>query len=102
MRLKAGVRPHGLAPEIMLGISICHQIFLARGLELVITSLVDGKHSVGSLHYVGHAADFRTRNIEPEDVQTIAQECRDNLGDDYDFVVEKNHYHMEFQPKKEY
>jgi hypothetical protein len=68
---------------------------------MVVTSVNDGSHSYSSLHYSGCAADLRIRNLPehtmPEDV---ANEIKERLGKDFDVIVEKDHIHMEYQPKK--
>lgn len=58
-----------------------------------------GKHGVGSLHYVGLAADLRTSNVPAPFVGVIAVDLRMALGAEYDVVVEETHLHLEFQPK---
>jgi len=69
----------------------------------VITSMIDGKHMRGSLHYDGKAFDLRTfyfkGGSEGKVVKTFARELSKALGKDYDVVVEKDHIHCEFDPK---
>ena len=96
MKLKPGVRIHGIQPEMVLGLSILRALWPA---EMVVTSVVDGKHSRGSLHYTGCAVDLRTRNLDPAEIQKVAVKARERLGDDFDVVVEKTHMHVEYQPK---
>ena len=68
---------------------------------LWITSGNDSKHMPGSLHYLNRAFDIRTFNIVGG--VKIAQEwvtkVKLALGDDYDVILEKDHIHVEFQPK---
>jgi len=100
MIIKAGVRIKGISQELLLGLFVANEVYALHGVNMVVTSLLDGKHSATSLHYAGEAADLRTRNI-PQDVdpQDIRKEIKDRLGMDYDVILEDNHIHMEHQPR---
>jgi hypothetical protein len=69
------------------------------GYECVVTSVVDGKHSHGSLHYAGYAMDLRTRHLTPTDQSLIVSALKKALTDEFDIVLEENHIHIEYQPK---
>ena len=101
MRLKPGVSLRGVQPETVAGMLIADGVCNDRMYELVVTSTTDGKHSTGSLHYVGHAFDMRTRDLSTRDAQALAGALRESLGQEFDVVVEKTHIHVEFQPKGE-
>lgn len=82
--------------------SVMHEF----GKRCTITSLNDGKHSEQSFHYHGLAVDFRTREEGPDFKQWpsderrhILQAIKNRLGSDYDCVDERDHYHVEFDPK---
>lgn len=98
VKLKPGVSVNGLRPEMVLAAGVVEGIFLAGGYEVVITSGTDGNHSRGSRHYVGHALDFRTRHIPREEWNKLADQIRDALGPDFQLVIEKTHFHLEFDP----
>lgn len=98
MRLKEGVRAAGMRPEIALAASIADAVYRSHGYDLVITSLLDGKHSATSLHYSGAAMDLRTRHLKAGDADAIVTDLSDALGQDYDVVLESDHIHVEFQP----
>ena len=95
-------RIHGLRPEMVVALIIAKDAFMSRGANCVITSAIEGRHSRGSLHYVGQALDFRTGSMSREQVSEIATEIREGLGVDFDVVVESSHLHIEFQPKQVY
>ena len=103
MQLKPGVRVAGIAPELTLALVVAKSIYAQHSVDLVVTSLVDGKHSRASLHYIGHAADLRTNNLpggsQGPTAQAIGDQLRRAIGEDYDVVVESDHIHVEFQPK---
>ncbi len=100
MKLKPDVKVQGLRPEILLAIMVAKDAYKEAGTELVITSLVDGKHSETSLHYTGCAVDIRTRNL-PQNFRDYTQiRIRDALTRDYDVVLEKDHIHIEYQPRR--
>lgn len=98
--IKPGVRVSGLRPELLLAIQIAHSVFNAYSeRDMRITSVVDGKHSVGSLHYVGHAVDLGISGLTVKPA-TLKAEIAEALGADYDVVLETDHLHIEFQPKE--
>ena len=100
MIIKAGVRIKGISQELLLGLFVANEVYALHGINMVVTSLLDGKHSETSLHYAGEAADLRTRNI-PQDVdpQDIRKEIKDRLGEDFDVILESTHLHIEHQPR---
>lgn len=98
MKLKPGVRLLGLRPEMTVALLAAHTVYGDR--ELVITSVVDSKHSRGSLHYKGLAIDLRTRNLDNRaEAQLIRDALAEALGDEFDVVLERNHLHIEYDPK---
>ena len=99
MRLKPGVRIHGIKPEVLFALNVLESIWPT---ELVVTCGMEGKHGRGSLHYVGYAVDVRTRDLEPEELAALVSVAKDSLGQDFDVVLEKTHLHVEFQPKEPY
>ena len=100
MILKEGVKINGTRPEIVFALNVCDAVYSKYGEELVITSLNDGKHSITSLHYAGCAADLRTHYFDIDEVKIVASDIRSRLGLDYDVIVEKDHIHLEFQPRR--
>lgn len=98
MRLKKGVSVKGMRTEILLALHIANDVYKKLGKELVVTAVTDGKHRSGSLHYVGLGADLRTRYFKDKGIRAAAL-LKDALGDEYDVVLEKNHIHVEYQPK---
>ncbi|MCI0349105.1 MAG: hypothetical protein L0Z53_06730 [Acidobacteriales bacterium] len=99
LSLKQGVRVLGIRPELLLALMVAESIYRDRGTRLVVTSLIDGAHSVGSLHYAGAAADLR---LPPDNAPAVVTLLKEALGADYDVVLEADHIHLEFQPKQPY
>lgn len=66
----------------------------------VITSWMDGKHINGSKHFSGLALDFRTRILTESEKHRFTQALRDELGRDFDVVLESDHLHVEYDPKR--
>lgn len=98
--LKEGVRVHGLKPELVLALMVAEQVFANHGSDLIITSVVDGKHSRESIHYIGMAVDLRIWHLgSPEEATNDLQKA---LGEDFDVVLESDHIHLEYQPKQPY
>jgi hypothetical protein len=101
--VKAGVSIVGVSPEMAFGMVLISGVFQERGVPCVVTACTDGKHSVGSLHYVGAAVDIRlpsrfTMNIESD--ATMRRDLAVALGDEWDVILEVDHLHIEHDVKK--
>lgn len=87
-----------LQPQTVLGLHILDGVMAKFNSDTIITSINDGKHK-GLPHYVGLAADIRNRHL-PVDVRpVIVQQAQARLGVQFDFVLEKDHFHLEFDPR---
>ena len=84
-----------------MGIFVCEGVYEAYGYEMTVTSVTDGTHSRASLHYVGFAFDLRTRHIPLDELPLIQKDLQEALTDEFDVVLESNHFHIEFQPKRQ-
>ena len=90
-----------MRPEMLLGVMEAIEAYRERGYDTVITSATDGKHSATSLHYAGCAVDLRTRHIaDQQEVEDIASQLRRALAPHFDVVLEEDHIHMEYQPRR--
>lgn len=97
----------GLAPYL----SLVSEVFEGLGFDARITHIRDGKHSNGSLHYVGDAIDvvwLPYRTLLPEVAEEIEHSLYLKLNGfpqfagllpDFDVVYEGSHFHIEYQPK---
>ena len=102
IQFKAGVDIKGIGQEITLGVIVLDAVFSAHGAKTFITACRDGKHMEKSKHYIGDALDIRlasrwvtTANID----LTVLNEARTALGEQFDLVLESDHFHLEFDPK---
>ena len=106
MRLKPGVSLRSLCPQIVLALLVAESLWRGLGTELVVTSVSDGLHRRGSLHYAGAAADLRTHNLP----HAVKESTRDRLwqalgsSEAWDVILEavgtpNEHIHLEWQPK---
>jgi len=102
MKIKRGVRVHGMRPELMLVAIAAEPIWRKYHAELVITSALEGAHRRSSYHYSGSAVDLRTRDFSEENKERAADELRSSLGDDYVVILEHDHIHVHFQPREPY
>lgn len=113
LRIKPGVRLHGVKSEVMITAPIISDIMSAHGLDCTITSGIEGAHKRLSRHREGDALDYRTRHIPGgclgEQAKKIHAEICDALGvtissagvrvgGEYDVILEHNHIHVEWQP----
>jgi len=101
IKLKSGLtgcRIQGLQNELLLGLIIANDVYKSFQLDLLVTCITDSKHSSASLHYVGFAADLNRPNFD--NVNMVIERLKTHLGDDFDVVLESDHIHIEFQPKR--
>ena len=98
--IKGGVNIAGIRPEITMALHVAASVLVDNGYDTVVTSVCDGKHSRGSLHYIGCACDLRTRHIPKDQRQSMRDMIAEALGAQFDVVLEESsHIHIEFQPK---
>jgi len=96
--IKKGVKAKGLQPEILLAIMEAREVYRDLKADLVITDL-GRRTNKASLHYEGLAVDIRIRHLANGEPGIAAQRLHVALGPDFDVVLEKDHIHIEFQPK---
>lgn len=99
MKLKHSVRLQGLQPQILLAVMVADDVYKKYGKELVITSVNDSRHGKNSIHYRGNAIDTRTRYFSYDEKIAVYKEIKERLTVDFDVVLEKDHIHIEFDPK---
>ena len=99
MRLKKGVQIRGLRAEMAVALIIANEVCEKLGVEMVITSCTEGKHSWGSLHVSGGAFDFRKWEFSDGGIEARKM-LKKKLGAEFDVVLERTHIHVEFQPKE--
>lgn len=108
MKLKEGAKLDGVKWQMFYASIIVEGILNSDGYECVITSGTDGKHghglsapgkADGTLHDDGLALDFRNRTIPVPEREPIRKDIAKALGPDYDVVLEKDHFHVEYDPK---
>jgi len=96
MLIKAGVDISRLRPEIRKKLTVlCYVLKKYGDMELVITSTYEGNHSPGSLHYGNLAIDIR----KPKGNGLVLSHMKQHLGHDFDVISEKDHIHIEYDPK---
>ena len=97
---KAGVQYKDMDQNIVKAVPIIDRVYTEiTGKEVTITSARDGEHMSGSKHYDGKALDLRTRDISRDTAAKVTVKLQNNLGRDYDVVHEKDHIHVEYDPK---
>ena len=101
MTTKPGVSVAGLQAEALFGLIVVEGVFREANIEMTVTSVTDGTHSPGSLHYIGHAFDLRLYQIPQAKLNAIIAQCRERLPGSFDVVIESDHIHIEHQPKKQ-
>ena len=76
-----------------------HAAYQKYGYDLHVTSGNSGEHGANSLHYHNRALDLRIKHLKPEHVSLILADTQTALGKAYQVVLEKDHFHVEFDPK---
>ncbi len=102
MQIKEGVKVEGMRDPIFLALLGADKLYLSYGVEqgVVVTSIMDGVHKKNSRHYTGDAMDIRIWNLPDHISATRASsDLREMLDHDYDVVLEKDHIHVEWDPK---
>jgi hypothetical protein len=98
--IKQGVDLRGLTPQMTIAYAIAVALYRERcNIRCVITSARDGTHSQHSLHYSGNALDLRTYNVPTEALSLLFLDLKHALGEQFDVVLESDHFHIEFDPK---
>lgn len=94
-------------PALNMGLYILDSILSKFGVNCIITCGCEGKHSPTSLHYIGNANDVRSRELTTTQQEAVKRQFdyAANIEGDrslscYDLIIEKTHFHLEFQPKK--
>jgi hypothetical protein len=97
--LKSGVRLEGLAPEMSVALIAAERVYAEKGLDCVITSAVrPGEKNL--LHAKGRAVDIRISNIATRAATIeLHKRLRAALTTQFDVVLERDHIHIEFDPK---
>lgn len=97
MKIKPGVKLDGLHVSMRIVLTVVENIYRKHNQESVITSGLDGKHSLGSYHRFGMALDYRTRFFKSdEESLEVAEEIRQKLGNKYTVVFEGDHIHTQY------
>lgn len=99
MKIKQGVKITNLKPQLLLAIIVADNVYTIHNQELVITSLDDSVHGNGTLHGQGYAFDCRTSYFSVDEAEKVAYEIRTKIDEDFDVVYEKDHIHIEYDPK---
>jgi len=96
--IKKGVRIRAMQPSCVLGIILAGGVYEAYGMpEMVVTSICEGHHKRGSAHYTGNAFDLRIWGVgAPEE---LVRNLKSVLEEEFDVVLEKDHIHIEYDPK---
>jgi len=96
MLIKLGVSIERLSRKTRRGLEVVAGVFTEFGHEPIISSTYEGNHGASSLHYANDAFDVR---LPPDGVLRIVPGVRERLGGDFDVILEKDHIHIEYDPK---
>ena len=98
IKIKKGVKMHGLKTSMIKPVSFLDKIFMMVGVDFVITSAIRPlKGNEKSLHPHGHAIDVRTRDLNHLQKSALLVLLIQYLGNDYDVIEYDTHFHIEYQ-----
>jgi len=97
MLLKLGVDISRLNREIRRALKVIDQLYNIHKEEAVITSTYEGNHSPNSLHYSNDAIDIRI--LQRGSDKQLLKDLKDACEDNYDIIMEYDHFHIEYNPK---
>ena len=101
LELKDGVTLLGLVPQMVFACIVIERLYEELGVACVVTAGNDGSHTETSEHYAGRALDFRTRNIEQQaTLERLASRAQLLLGPDFGVLLEADHLHVHYRPKR--
>lgn len=98
MKFKQGVDIRGIQPETIQGMLLCKAVFCELNQLFTVTSVCDGLHKEGSLHYQGYAFDLRIWDLRGISSIEMGMHLKEALGAQFQVVVEPSHIHVEFDP----
>ncbi len=106
IKVKSGVRLHGITPQIVLAIQVANAIWELNGYGsfFCITSGIEGVHKRQSQHASGNAVDFRTwsdnsgTQMSKVSKDSIVSQLQENLSEEYFVLAEGNHIHLHYKP----
>lgn len=72
---------------------VVSECYWAKGKDAFITSIREGNHSPGSLHYNGDAVDFKRNGVHIAEIKKAA-------GKDFDVIeyYDMDIFHLEYDP----
>ena len=96
MKVKTGASIAGLQRCMTPVLIVADGIWHSLKQELVVTSGLDGTHSVKSLHYCGKAVDLCTRYFNDTQKAHAVKLLKEQLGFAYTVLSEPTHIHVQF------
>ena len=96
MLIKAGVDISRLERNTRRALTTLEEVWKKYKDEPIITATYDGNHGAGSLHYANRAFDVR---LPKTNAASMIDELRRTLGESFDVIAEKDHIHVELDPK---
>lgn len=97
--IKDGAKVEGLKPVMLNALIVMAVIFSKHGVDMVVTEGTGGVHKVNSLHYRGYAVDLRSHQLVLVQQALVLAEIKEQLGPDFDCILEGDHYHIEYDPQ---
>lgn len=93
-------------PALLFAFEAVDRVFRRHiGRDAVLTAAQEDAHGEGSLHFGVEgdprcrAADFSFDGVPDNKKIAISSELRRRLGEDFDVVVEADHFHVEYDPE---
>lgn len=98
MAIKPGVRFVSGVHAMSIAALVVNEVCIEFGVDCVVTCGVEQHTHPPSLHPIGHALDFRTRDLPASSKGLFAAAVKERLAEGFDVVLESDHMHVEYQP----
>ncbi len=95
-----------IVKKILAAAEAAYREVLGPDFEPTVTGGLEGKHGARSYHYQNRALDFRTGHhwerplISRPQAEQVVATLISILGAGYDVLLEANHIHVEYDPKR--
>lgn len=93
-----GAKLLGIKPEMIPVFIITNEVFRHYSAEAVLTEGTGGIHRT-IVHPLGMATDWGLSKLGKSVDKSIKSRLKAKLGDQYDVILESDHFHIEFDPR---